>query len=75
MAQKFVRVRLENGTEKSVPETVAQTAGYKILDKPARGRDLRVLPDKPRVDLGAASAKKKTTTTEADASHEASKEG
>ena len=74
MAQKFVRVRLENGTEKSVPETVAQTAGYKILDKPARGRDLRVLPDKPRVDLGASSAKKKSTT-EADASHEASKEG
>jgi hypothetical protein len=71
MPQKFVRVRLENGTEKSVPEVVAETAGYKVLDKPARGRDQRVLPDKPRVALGAASAKTKSTP-EADASHEAS---
>ena len=54
MPTKFVRVRLENGTEKSVPETVALTSGYKPLDKPTHGRDGRLLPPKPRVPLGGA---------------------
>ena len=54
MAQKFVRVRLENGTEKSVPEVVAERYGYKPLKKPTHGRDGRLLPPKPRVPLGGA---------------------
>ena len=52
MAQKFVRVRLENGTEKSVPEVVAEVNGYKPLKKPTHGRDGRLLPPKHRVPLG-----------------------
>jgi hypothetical protein len=71
---KFVRVRLENGTEKSVPETVAETSGYKVLDKPTHGRDGRLLPPKPRTPLGgAASASKspaKATRAAADESQE-----
>lgn len=75
MPQKFVRVRLDNGTEKSIPEIVAQTSGYKVLDKPTHGRDGRLLPPKHRVPLGvAASAKKSTTPKEAAASPDASKE-
>lgn len=53
---KFVRVRLENGTEKSVPEQVAETNGYKPLNKPTHGRDGRLLPPKPRVPLGGAAS-------------------
>lgn len=55
MAQKFVRVRLENGSEKSVPEVVAQTSGYTVLKKPTHGRDGRLLPPKHRVPLGGAA--------------------
>lgn len=56
MAQKFVRVRLENGTEKSVPEVVAEVNGYKPLKKPTHGRDGRLLPPKHRVPLGGAAS-------------------
>jgi hypothetical protein len=52
MPQKFVRVRLPNGTEKSIPEVVARTSGYTVLDKDAYGRDGRLKPAKPRVALG-----------------------
>lgn len=58
---KFVRVRLENGTEKSVPEAVAQRYGYKPLNKPTHGRDGQIKPPKPRVPLGGAAS-----ATEAD---------
>ena len=73
MSQKFVRVRLENGTEKSVPEVVAETSGYKVLDKPTHGRDSRLLPPKHRVPLGGAASAKRKSSTEATAS-DASKE-
>ena len=53
---KFVRVRLENGTEKSVPEAVAETNGYKPLNKPTHGRDGRLIPPKHRVPLGGAAS-------------------
>jgi len=56
MPQKFVRVRLDNGTEKSIPEVVAKTAGYKALDKPTHGRDGRLLPPKHRVPLGTTAS-------------------
>ena len=56
MPTKFVRVRLENGTEKSVPEAVAQIYGYKPLKKPTHGKDGRLLPPKPRVPLGGAAS-------------------
>ena len=62
---KFVRVRLENGTEKSVPETVAETSGYKPLDKPTHGRDGRLLPPKHRVPLGTSASAKKSPTAKA----------
>ena len=53
---KFVRVKLENGSEKSIPEVVAQTSGYKVLNKPTHGRDGRLLPPKHRVPLGGAAS-------------------
>jgi hypothetical protein len=59
MPQKFVRVRLENGTEKSVPEVVAKTSDYKVLDKPTHGRDGRLLPPKHRTPLGGAASASK----------------
>ena len=62
MPQKFVRVRLENGTEKSLPETVAETSGYKPLDKPTHGRDGRLIPPKHRTPLGVAASAKKSPT-------------
>lgn len=65
MPQKFVRVRLENGTEKSVPEAVAQASGYKSLDKPTHGRDGRLLPPKPRTPLGESASATKSTTAKA----------
>jgi len=54
MPTKFVRVRLENGTEKSIPAAVAQRYGYKPLRKPTHTRDGALKPPKPRVPLGGA---------------------
>ena len=54
MAQKYVRVRLENGTEKTVTEIVAKRYGYKPLNKPTHNADGRIKPPKPRVPLGGA---------------------
>ena len=62
MAQKYVRVKLENGTEKTVTEIVAQRYGYKALNKPTHGRDGRLLPPKPRVPLGGAVSADHTRT-------------
>lgn len=45
----FVRVRLENGTEASIPERVAAAAGLTPLKKSAVGRDGQPLPPKHRV--------------------------
>ena len=63
----FVRVRLDNGTEKSVPEAVALRYNLEPLDKPTHGRDGRMLPPKPRVPLGmsasAAPRKSRKTTS------------
>lgn len=42
---KFVRVRLENGAEASVPEAVARKHGLTPLNKPA-ARNGRALPAK-----------------------------
>lgn len=56
----FVRARLEDGTEKSVPEAVATNYGFEVLDKPTHGRDGRLLPPKPRVPMGTASAASKS---------------
>ena len=57
----FVRVREENGIEVSMPAAVAEAAGLKPLKKDAIHRDGSILPPKPRVPLGGASAE----TTEA----------
>ena len=65
MPQKFVRVRLENGTEKSIPEVVAETSGYKVLDKPTHGLDGRLLPPKHRAPLGGAASATKSTPAKA----------
>ena len=53
---EFVRVRLENGTEKSVLKAVADRYGYKALSKPTHGRDGRIRPPKHRVPLGGAAS-------------------
>ena len=74
MAQKYVRVKLENGTEKSVTETVAELYGYKPLKKPTHGRDGRLLPPKPRVPLGGADSAD-NTRPEARPASDAPKEG
>lgn len=71
---KHVRVRLENGTEKTVTEVVAQRYGYKPLRKPTHGRDGRMLPPKPRVPLGGAASAATSTDAEADASTDESQE-
>ena len=74
MPQKFVRVRLENGTEKTVTEIVAQRYGYKALNKPTHGRDGRLLPPKHRVPLGGAAVAD-NTRTEARPASDRPKEG
>lgn len=74
MAQKYVRVKLENGTEKSVTETVAEINGYKALNKPTHGNDGRLLPPKPRTPLGGA-ASADHTKTEARPASDRPKEG
>lgn len=70
---KFVRVREENGTEKSMPEGVASAAGLKPLDKPARAADGSLLPDKPRVAKGAVQPT--TSTVEARPASDRPQEG
>jgi len=56
MPTEFVRVRLENGTEKSVPAAVAKRYGYKPLKKPTHNRDGALKAPKPRVPLGGAAS-------------------
>ena len=56
MPTTVVRVRLENGTEKSVPEAVAKRYGYKTLNKPTHNRDGALKSPKPRVPLGGAAS-------------------
>lgn len=70
---KFVRVRLENGTEKNVPAVVAKTSGYKVLDKPTHGRDGRALPPKHRVPLGGAASATKADAARVSSDTEAPK--
>ena len=75
MPQKYVRVRLENGSEKTVTEVVAQTNGYKALNKPTHGRDGRPLPPKHRTPLGGRAASADHTETEARPASDRPKEG
>jgi hypothetical protein len=75
MPHNYVRVRLDNGSEKTVTELIASVYGYEVLDKPTHGRDGRPIPPKHRLPLGTpASAKKspraKATTVSADESQE-----
>lgn len=53
---EFVRVRAENGDEISLPAEFAEVVGLKPLKKSAYGLDGQLLPTKPRVPLGGASA-------------------
>ena len=62
---EYVRVRLENGTEKTVTTVVADLYGYKALDKPTHGLDGRVLPPKHRQPLGTPASAKKSTPAKA----------
>ena len=43
---EFVRVRMENGIEKSVPAATAKRAGFAVLDEPAMDSRGRMLPTK-----------------------------
>lgn len=75
MAQKHVRVRLENGSEVTMPEIAAETAGYKPLKKPTHGPDGRILPPKHRVPLGGSAASADNPRPEARPASDAPKEG
>lgn len=57
---QFVRVRMENGHEKSVPVAVQQRYSLPIVDKPAHARDGSVKAPKPRRPLGTAAPKTRT---------------
>lgn len=72
---EFVRVRLENGTEKSVPAAVASRYGYKPLKKPTHNRDGALKPPKPRVPLGGGAASADHTRPEARPASDAPQEG
>ena len=72
MAEK-VRVRLQNGSHKTITKARADQLGLTPLKQDAVGRDGRDLPVKHRVELGTASAAKKSTS-EAKSSADASKE-
>lgn len=48
---EFVRVKLENGSDASVPAGFAERHQLEVLDKPAAGPNGRALPAKHRVDL------------------------
>ena len=58
MATEYVRVRMHNGTHKSISKSHAERLGLQQLKQDAVGRDGRPLPPKHRVDLGTASAAK-----------------
>jgi len=61
---EYVRVRLENGSHKTVTRYVAEAAGLPILDQDPLQRDGRPVPVKRRVQLGtreAANPRKATT--------------
>ena len=64
---EFVRVRLENGSEASIPARAAEAAGLKPLKKPALGRDGRPLSTKHRT-FDRPEAATESPTTEAPAS-------
>ena len=70
---EFVRVRLENGAEASIPAAQAESAGLKALSKPTHAADGSLLPIKPRTVKGAASADH--TNPEARPASDAPKEG
>lgn len=73
MPHKFVRVRLENGSDATITEAHAEMAGLKPLRKPALRKDGTILPPKHRAPLGGA-ASADHTNPEAPAS-DAPKEG
>jgi hypothetical protein len=65
MPHKFVRVRLGNGSEKTVTELIASRYDLEVLDKPTHGLDGRPLPPKPRLPLGTSASAKKSPTAKA----------
>lgn len=64
---ELVRVRLQNGGHASIPAARAEALGLKPLKSPARLRDGRPSPFKPRAFKSAVAATK-PPPTEADAS-------
>ena len=72
MATEYVRVRMHNGTHKSISKAHAERLGLQQLKQDAVGRDGRPLPPKHRVDLGTASAatRKSPAKSAADESQE-----
>lgn len=69
----FVRVRLENGSEASIPESHAVMAGLAPLRKPALSRDGSPAPTKHRVKR--AESQPTTSTPEASPASESAQEG
>ena len=56
MAAEFVRVRLPNGVEKTLPAATAKRAGFTVLDEPALNARGVMLPTK-RPSRAAAPVK------------------
>lgn len=67
MATNLVRVRLSNGSEASVSESLAKTHDLKVLDKPAT-RHGRAIPAKPQTSVAQSAESKNTTTAGSDKS-------
>lgn len=65
---KFVRVRLENGAHKTLPESAPGVAKLPRLKSPAFTRDGRPAPTKPRVRLRRGSSQPTTHREAVDAS-------
>lgn len=72
---EFVRVRLPNGIEKSMPEAAAYNAGLVPLDKATHGLDGRLRPPKPHVPLGTRRTQPTTSKKKARPASDAPQEG
>lgn len=53
----FVRVKLEDGSEASVPESYAKSRGFAVIEKDATDASGRALPPKSKTSKGRAAKK------------------
>lgn len=74
MAVEYVRVRMENGSHKTIRADHAERLGLKPLKQDGLGRDGRPRPPVHRADLGTASAATTRSSTASSASSDESQE-